>query len=197
AISIQSGWPTPQADVVWGDRTLADVLTFGISPEYQVVQDYRFTAGRPLQPLDVDERRPVIVIGADVADKLFEHVDPVGQTVRIRGQRVEVVGVIAKKGRVLGQSFDGFVLMPLPVFEMLFGRRKTTTISVKMIGPEEVAGGMDRAEEAMRVAHKLRPGQEENFSIETADALVSAWKSISGLLFTVVPVMAGIGILVG
>ena len=197
AISIQSGWPTPQADVVWGDRTLADVLVFGISPEYQEVQDYRFTAGRPLQTLDVDERRPVIVIGADVADKLFENADPVGQTVRIMGQRATVVGVIATKGRVLGQSFDGFVLMPLPVFEMLFGRRKTTTISVKMHEAADVAGGMDRAEEAMRVAHKLRPGQEENFSIETADALVSAWKSISGLLFTVVPVMAGIGILVG
>src|SRR5215831_11439132 len=106
AISIQSGWPTPQADVVWGDRTLADVLIFSISPEYQEVQDYRFTSGRALVQPDLDERRPVIVIGADVADKLFENVDPVGQTVRIMGQRLTVVGVIAKKGRVLGQSFD-------------------------------------------------------------------------------------------
>src|SRR5438876_10439087 len=36
AISITSGWPTPQSDVVWGDRTLGDVLMFGISPEHQV-----------------------------------------------------------------------------------------------------------------------------------------------------------------
>ena len=197
AISIQSGWPTPQADVVWGNRTLADVLMFGISPEYQEVQDYRFTAGRPLQTLDVTERRSVIVIGADVADKLFENADPVGQSVRIMGQRLTVVGVIAKKGRVLGQSFDGFVLMPLPEFEMLFGRRKTTTISVKMPEAKDVAGGMDRAEEAMRVAHRLRPGQEEDFSIETADALVAFWKQLTSVLFTVVPAMVAIGILVG
>src|SRR5881628_1669127 len=45
AISIQSGWPTPQSDVVWRDRTLGDALIFGISPEYQVVQDYRFSRG--------------------------------------------------------------------------------------------------------------------------------------------------------
>ena len=197
AISIQSGWPTPQADVVWGDRTLADVLMFGISPEYQEVQDYRFTSGRALVQPDMDERRPVIVIGADVADKLFENVDPIGQTVRIMGQRLTVVGVIAKKGRVLGQSFDGFVLMPLTQFEMLFGRRKTTTISVKMPEAKEVAGGMDRAEEAMRVAHRLRPGQDEDFSIETADALVSFWKQLTSVLFTVVPAMVAIGILVG
>jgi len=197
AISIQSGWPTPQADVVWGDRTLADVLMFGISPEYQEVQDYRFTSGRALVQPDMDERRPVIVIGADVADKLFENVDPIGQTVRIMGQRLTVVGVIAKKGRVLGQSFDGFVLMPLTQFEMLFGRRKTTTISVKMPEAKDVAGGMDRAEEAMRVAHRLRPGQDEDFSIETADALVSFWKQLTSVLFTVVPAMVAIGILVG
>ncbi len=39
-----------------------------------------------------------------------------------------MIGVIARKGRVLGQSFDGFVLLPLPQFEMLFGKRKTTTV---------------------------------------------------------------------
>jgi len=142
AISIQSGWPTPQADVVWGDRTLADVLMFGISPEYQIVQDYRFASGRPLERLDLEQKRPVVVVGADIADKLFENIEPVGQTIRIMGRQFTVIGVIARKGRVLGQSFDGFALLPLPQFEMLFGKRKTTTVSVKMREAAEVAGGM-------------------------------------------------------
>jgi putative ABC transport system permease protein len=197
AISIQSGWPTPQADVVWGDRTLADVLMFGISPEYQVVQDYRFAGGRPLQTTDLTQRRPVIVVGADIAEKLFENVDPVGQTVRILGQRFTIVGVIQRKGRVLGQSFDGFALMPLPQFEMLFGKRKTTTVSVKMHEASEVADGMLRAEEAMRLAHKLHPAQESDFSVETADALVEFWKKLTSVLFSVIPAMVAIGILVG
>src|SRR6185436_5302020 len=46
AIAVTSGWPTPQSDVVWGNRTLGDVLIFGVTPEYQVVQDYRFTSGQ-------------------------------------------------------------------------------------------------------------------------------------------------------
>ena len=197
AISIQSGWPTPQADVVWGDRTLGDALTFGISPEYQVVQDYRFRSGRPLTDMDLQQRRPVVVVGADIADKLFESVDPVGQSVRILGQRFTIVGVIQKKGRVLGQSFDGFVLMPLPQFEMLFGKRKTTTISVKMPEAALVAGGMERAEEAMRLAHRLRPAQGADFSVETADALVAFWKTLTSTLFKIIPAMVAIGILVG
>ena len=60
------------------------------------------------------QRQPVIVVGAEIADKLFENVDAVGRDVRILGERFTIVGVIQPKGRVLGQSFDGFVLMPLP-----------------------------------------------------------------------------------
>ena len=197
AISIQSGWPTPQADLFWKDRSLGDVLIFGVTPAYQIIQDYKFENGRGLNESDIERRSPVAVIGHDVAEKLFEHVDPVGQELRILGTRVTVVGVIGKKGRVLGQSFDGFVMMPLTRFEMLYGRRKTNTVSVKMATADEVAGGMARAEGAMRAAHHLRPGEDDDFSIDTADALVEFWKNLTKLLFSVIPAMVAIGIVVG
>src|SRR5204863_4738542 len=117
AISLTSGYPTPQSDVVWGDRTLGDVLVFGITPEYQAVQDYRFTAGQPLSDVDVRERRYVCIIGAEVAEKLFEAVEPIGRDVRIHGERFTIVGVVARKGKILGQSFDGFVMLPFSTFE--------------------------------------------------------------------------------
>ena len=197
AVSMQSGWPTPLADVVWRDRTVGDAAIFGVTPDYQTVQDYRFAEGRPLNEIDVRERRYVAVLGADVAEKLFEGVSGVGRPIRILGEQFEVVGVIAKKGRVLGQSFDGFVLLPLPTFEMLYGRRLTTTISVKMPTAEGVAEGMRRAEEAMRVAHRLRPAEENDFSVETTDALVTFWKNLTRVLFSVIPAVVGIGIVVG
>ena len=197
AVSLQSGWPTPQADIVWGSRTQGDVLIFGVTADYQVVQDYRFSSGQPLSELDVRDRRPVVVVGADVAEKLFEGVDPVGRDVRINGERFTVVGAVAKKGRVLGQSFDGFVIMPITQFEMMYGRRATTTISVKMHDALHVSGAMSRAEEAMRIAHRLRPGQENNFTVETAEALVAFWKQLTRVLFSVIPAVVAIGIVVG
>ena len=197
AISITSGWPTPQSDVVWHSRTLGDVLVFGVSPEHQVVQDYRFDRGEPLNEIDVRQRRNVAVVGADIGKKLFEDVDPVGRQVRIRGELFTIVGLVAPKGRVLGQSFDGFVMIPITTFEGMYGRRQTTTISVKMPTALDVAGAMTRAEEAMRVAHRLRPSEEPDFSIETADALVSFWKQLTSVLFAVVPAMVAIGIVVG
>ncbi|HEU4988350.1 MAG TPA: ABC transporter permease [Gemmatimonadaceae bacterium] len=197
AVGLTSGWPTPRSDVVWRARTLGSVLMFGITPPYQTVQDYRFTAGQPISDVDVRERRAVIAVGADVAKNLFGGVNPVGQTVRIRGQTFTVVGVIAPKGSVLGQSFDGFALMPITTFESVYGRRQTTQISVKMATAQGIDAGMAQAEEAMRVAHHLRPSQPDDFSVETSEAFVSFWKRLTAVLFAVVPAVVAIGIVVG
>ena len=197
AVSLQSGWPTPIADIQSGTKSLGDVAIMGVTAPYQVIQDYTFSSGRPLSDIDVLQRRSVAVIGADVADKLFENVDPIGKDLRVLGNHFTIVGVVAKKGRVLGQSFDGFVLLPLTTFESIYGRRQTTTVSVKMPTAEDVAEGMALADGAMRTAHRLRPGQESDYSIETADALVEFWKNLTRVLFSVIPAIVGIGIVVG
>jgi putative ABC transport system permease protein len=198
AIALQSGWPTPQAEVVWRNQTVGDVFVFGVTAPFQTVQDYQFAAGEPLSDVDVRERRPVVELGWDVADKLFASPSlAVGQKVRVRGEQFTVKGVVAQKGTVLGQSWDGFVMMPLTSFEALYGRRKTTVISVKMPEAALVQAGMQRAEEAMRVAHHLRPEQADDFTVDTAEALVSFWKSLTRILFTVIPAVVAIGIVVG
>jgi putative ABC transport system permease protein len=197
AISMQSGWPTPTSDVSWRGRTVGDVLIFGITPEYQRVQGYAVVKGRALGAVDVAQRMPVAVLGAEVAEKLFGSVDPIGQEIRLAGERVVVIGVNAPKGRVLGQSFDAFALIPFTRFEMRYGRRLTTTISVRMRDAAAVAPAMGRAEEAMRLAHRLRPEEENDFSIETSDALVAFWKRLTRILFLVIPAVVAIGIVVG
>jgi putative ABC transport system permease protein len=162
------GVSTPLSDLQWRNRVVGDVQIRGVTAPYQVVQDYTFERGRPLMDVDEEQRRAVAVIGSEVAEKLFESTDPIGQEIRLAGDRFEVVGVMASKGRVLGQSFDAIALIPLSRYELLYGHRATTSISVKMADAGNVASGMQRAEEAMRLARRLRPGQENNFSVETA-----------------------------
>jgi putative ABC transport system permease protein len=198
AIALQSGWPSPLADITWRNRTIGDAVIVGITAPYQLVQDYEFVAGEPLTDIDVRERRSVVVLGWDVGDKLFDGpAQAIGKRIRLRGQQFTIKGMIAKKGNVLGQSWDGFVLLPFTTFEALYGRRQTTIISVKMPDAKSVVPGMQRAEEAMRIAHRLRPGQANDFTVDTADALVTFWKNLTGVLFTVIPVVVAIGILVG
>ncbi|HXV86420.1 MAG TPA: FtsX-like permease family protein, partial [Gemmatimonadales bacterium] len=161
-------------------------------------QDYAVAAGEALTDVDIRERRRVAVLGYDVAQKLFDDLSlGIGQKVRVRNQQMVVKGVVARKGNVLGQSMDGFIMLPFTTFESMYGRRRTTVISVKMAEAAEVAGGMARAEEAMRIAHRLRPGQENDFTVDTAEGLVSFWQSLTRVLFTVVPVVVAIGVVVG
>ena len=198
AIALQSGWPTPQADVTWRNQTVGDVLVFGITAPYQVVYDYEMASGEALTDLDVDERRRVAILGYDVAEKLFDESErAIGQTIRVRNQQVTVKGVVAPKGKVLGQSRDGFVMLPLSLFESMYGRRQTTVISVKMTEAEHVADGMARAEEAMRVARRLHPNQENNFTVDTAEGLITFWQNLTRIIFTVVPAVVAIGVIVG
>ncbi len=197
AIGLTTGFPTPRSDIAWRNREVGDILVFGVTPPYQEVQDYRFDAGGPLTETDLEQRRSVVVLGHEVAEKLFESVSPIGQDVRLGSEHFEVIGVVAAKGQVLGQSFDSFALIPFSRYEMLYGRRLTTTISVKMRDAKDVDNAMLRAEEAMRVAHHLRPGQENNFSLETAAALVNFWKQLTAVLFSVIPAVVAIGIVVG
>ena len=198
AIALQSGWPTPMADVHWRDRTVGDAFVFGVTAPYVVVQDYAFAAGEPLTDIDVRERRLVGVLGYDVADKLFgSPAQAVGQMIRVRGTQFAVKGVIDKKGTVLGQSWDGFVMLPLTTFEMLYGRRQTMVISVKMPTAVSVNDAMLRAEEAMRIAHRLRPSVEDDFTVDTGEGLIAFWAKLTRVIFTVVPAVVVIGVVVG
>jgi putative ABC transport system permease protein len=197
AIGLSTGWPTPRSDIVWRNRTLGSVLVFGVTEGYQVVQDYRFVAGRPLSDVDIRERRNVVAIGADLAKDLFDNGKAIDQEVRIGGQRFTVIGVVAPKGRVLGQSFDAFVMIPIPSFESIWGRRQQTVVSVKMRTAEEVGPAMARAQESMRIARHLRPSDRDNFDIGTGEAFIDFWKQLTRVLFAVVPAVVAIGILVG
>ena len=198
AVALQSGWPTPINDVSYRDRTVGNVLIFGVTPPYQIVQDYQMLAGVPLTDPDVRERRPVTVIGYEIAEKLFDQpAAAVGKKIRIAGREVLVTGVIQKKGRVLGQSFDAFLLLPFSTFESFYGRRKTTVVSVKMGSADAVEPAMVRAEEAMRIAHRLRPGEENDFTVDKADALVAFWRQLTRVLFTAIPAVVCVGIVVG
>jgi len=105
---------------------LGDVFIIGVTAPYVIVQDYTFAAGAALTDIDVQHGRFVAVLGYDVARQAVrqrrggdrpEHPG--------RGMQLVVKGVIAKKGTVLGQSWDGFVMLPLTRFESMYGRRQT------------------------------------------------------------------------
>ena len=198
AVAIQSGFPPKLSELIWRTQSLGDVITLGITPGWHSVQEHQFAFGRGITAIDVAQHRPVAVIGWDVYRQLIgEQMDPVGQPIRVAGNVVQVIGVVAQRGTILGQSRDAMVLLPFPTFENFFGRRKTTVVFVKMASPDALSGAMARAEEVMRIRRQLRPAEENTFSVETSDALLGFWRRLTGLLFAIIPSVVVIGVLVG
>lgn len=198
AIALQSGFPPPFSELRWRGQSADGVITLGVTPSWHRIQEHQFAFGHGLADVDVVQRRAVAVIGWDVYSQLMgENLQPIGQRVRLNGHEVTVVGVVAHRGTVLGQSRDNMILLPFTSFEEYFGRRKTTVVFVKMADVSEIPGGMARAEEAMRVRHRLRPMQENDFTVEASDALVSFWSRLTSLLFAIIPSVVVIGVLVG
>jgi len=196
AIGVSGGGGI-QANAIWTGQTLTGINVLGVTPPYLDVQDYRIEKGDPLTDVDLTQRRSVAVIGHDVADKLFGQVNPIGQQMRLGSDVVSIIGVAAPKGSFLGRSADMFALIPLSRYEMIYGRRPSTVIGVKMRNANDVAPAMARAEEAMRITHRLRPGEADNFAVETASALIEFWKKLTAVLFSVIPAFVAVGVVVG
>jgi len=197
-VATQTGFPPPFSELRWHAQSTDGVITLGITPSWHRIQEHQFAFGHALAEVDVVQRRAVAVIGWDVYSHLMgEQVDPIGQRVRVHGREVTIVGVVGKRGTVLGQSRDNMVLLPFSTFEQIFGTRKTNIVFVKMADVTEIPHAMARAEEAMRVRHRLRPMEDNDFTVETSDSLVSFWKRLTGLLFAIIPSVVVIGVLVG
>jgi putative ABC transport system permease protein len=180
-----------------GSKSLGSVGVRGVEPDYMGVNDLPVAKGRPLSESDEVARAPVCVIGADVADALFGNLDPVGRELRLGANLLTVVGVGERKGSAFGQSRDLYALVPLGVFERIWGRFGSVEIQVRSRVPEEFEQAQDEVRAMLRVARHLRPGQGDDFEIVTPEMLLSLWKNLSGALFVVIVGVSVISLVVG
>src|SRR5581483_6329557 len=83
-------------------RTNPNTVLIGTDENFITAFNFDITAGRNLQPDDVEFGRPVCLLGTDIKDKLFPNEDPIGRLIRINGQNYNVVGLLSSKGSAFG-----------------------------------------------------------------------------------------------
>ena len=87
----------------------------------------------------------VVVLGADLKNRFFPNVDPIGKTVQVDGRPFQVVGVAKSKGSVFGQSQDNFVSIPIQTYVKIYGARSGLQYNFSAIeqGPDDGSAGRD------------------------------------------------------
>ncbi|HEU4928788.1 MAG TPA: ABC transporter permease [Candidatus Krumholzibacteria bacterium] len=174
-----------------------EVEVAGCDAYYPFVNDIPLAEGRHVTEVDDRENAQVVLLGWDVYNALFAPRDGVGATVRIGNRHFRVVGVAAQRGRVLGQSRDRFVVVPLGAFHKLFGPEQSVQIQVVADDIRNLEHAMEEATVAMRIRHGLGPREENDFAVSSSEQLINLWKSISRGVMTALVALVGVSMLVG
>ena len=194
AMMTESG---ARANLTWRETTLENVRIRGVSSEYQEFESYSAAVGRSLSVLEIQRSRPVVLLGADTAQKLFKGVSPLDQLIRLAGTHFRVVGVNEKRGSMFGESQDDFAVISLNKHRQLFGTRRSLSINVKPIDPSRVEEAMEEARVAMRIRHKLRPKDKDDFGLFTADTMMDLWRKFSQGIFAILIGIVSLSLVVG
>jgi len=151
------------------EHTDPDVTLVGADEAFFPLRNYQLAAGRPLVTEDIVHGRMVAVIGNDVRQDLFpDGTNPIGKEIQVRNYRFTVVGVLAPKGGVFGQSQDNLVIVPIPVFVRTYAEewRYSVTIFVRAISQVHLEQLFDESIGIMRSIRNIRPEDEADFEIE-------------------------------
>lgn len=171
-ISFQA---TSSAEVKSGDRkTEPKVIITGINDKYIENTGLKLGDGRSISPFDVSNNARVCIIGSDMEDDLFPGINPIGQTLAIRGSKFTVVGVLEEKGSTFGNNIDLRVLIPLDVARSIYTTPNINyDLSVKVSDANFIETAKDAAIVLMRSIRKLKPVEKNNFGILQSDDLLA------------------------
>jgi putative ABC transport system permease protein len=151
-----------------------------------------------MSPTEVDVARPVTVLGAQTAERLFgPDIDPLEKTIQIEGVHFRVVGVSAKRGSLLGQTQDEFAVIPLGQFQQIFGSRRQLVMSVKPRDLAQIGRAIDDATLALRISRRLKPSRPDNFAIFTSDTVLGIYRSATSGIFAVLVGVVALSLVVG
>lgn len=183
---------------VWASAIkLEDMRVRGVSEEYPYLATFEIGQGRQLSPVEITGARPVAVIGSEVADELFPTRNPVGESIRIRGRHFTVVGVGKPQGTTFGQTRDDFVVIPLDLWQKVFDRRANVDISIKAADPDDVQAAIDETRMLMRIRHKLRPGQPDDFGFMTSQEFMELYRNVTTGIYSALVGLVAISLVVG
>jgi len=163
-------------------QSMEDVDLRGVTANIGDMDVEEVATGRYMTDSDNEHRDMVCMIGADVAEKLFANIDPLGKILTVDGQEFQIVGVAKKIGNTLGQSQDNFVYIPIETWLKIYGRNYTLSVNIQARGPEWMARTEEEARILMRSRRHLGPNDDDNFGILGSDSLMGLWKNLTGTL---------------
>jgi putative ABC transport system permease protein len=161
-------------------ETKNNVGVWAGTPEYFETNAVTIAQGRAFNAGEYQENRRVAVVGADIAEVLFPGANPLGQTLRLRGQLFTILGVLLRKGSLMGGGHeDRNVMIPLSTFSEMYGASRSVQISMLAVASDKMQKAQDEVTMLLRKRRHLAPAEPNNFEIFSNDSVTKMLNQLS------------------
>jgi putative ABC transport system permease protein len=188
-----------QAQVIAGNQNWFTRIQ-GTDVDLPLIRSWPTRFGGFFSVQDVTSASKVAVLGKTVSDTLFgTDVDATGQIIRIRNQPFRVIGVMSAKGQSgMGPDMDDQILVPYTtVMKKLLGVAFIRDITVSAATAGETTAVADAIAVLLRTRHQIVPGQDDDFTIRTAEEIADIRTQAMGTMTTLLAGIAGVSLIVG
>jgi len=180
-----------------GHSTMSRIIA--TRPSFQDARQIYPRLGRFITDGDDASRRRVAVIGETLRENLKLPDDPIGQFIELGGEWFKVVGLTEPRGEMFGFSQDDYAIIPFGTGLALSpdALREDVQISFNVADIDQIDAVTDRVTTLFRQLHDLKPGQPNDFKVETASQLTESFSKIIGTMTLVLGGIVGVSLLVG
>jgi putative ABC transport system permease protein len=188
-ISVESPFSKPRR----ADATAID-------GQYFEIKKLDVTEGRRFSLDELTNGKSVVIIGPDLAKRLFPTVDPIDREVKLGGKIYTVIGVGESLGSAFGMSFDNYLYAPFrsPVHRLMNKEAHAIDgVIVQVASSDGLTDAEERVRDVMRARHGLHGWQKDNFTLETSDSALEFWNKIQKYLELAGVALPAIGLVVG
>jgi len=192
---------TRNENIKYEDKTVNYIRVKPSTNEFFDIESFKIESGRLFNESESNSGSAVIVIGSEVAEGLFGDSNPLGEKIRLYGQKFTVIGVLKKQGQgMFGDSNDVAVFFPVNFLRRMYGDNNTSLTPAILIKPEK---GIDIEEFKADVSQKLRtmrgvkPGEIDNFFMNVLSGFTDFIDNIVGQMNMIGWVISAFSLLVG
>lgn len=184
--------------VKYANQYLKDVTIRGVTHlDHLIGSVEELERGRHIQKEDESRSRYVCVIGADVVEKLFPHLDPLGKWIKVGTVNFLVIGVGKKKGKILGMSQDNYVRIPITTFHKIYGTRRNIRINVHTNSQEQMQKAREEVRTILRSRRHVPFGEPDDFSFRSSETFIQIYKSATTSIYFAMIAISSIALIVG
>ena len=164
-------------------KTNPNVRLLGIDDNFVELKGYKIAEGRNFSTNEFTNAINVCFLGVDVIDQLFEKTNPINKEIIVSGIKLKVIGVLAKKGNMMGGGDDRVIMVPLETGrKMSVGRNLTFDITTSSTKVKNLDDFMEEARGVMRKVRMDPIGMNDSFSIDRSDSVAKSFENITSSL---------------